>query len=128
MTRKHYDSKKLTRYQRRKIVRESRPYRFRPWLRRNRVLQRLDTVSTHVRYLSLSTLFVYFTIAISTGPGSGLLPAAWDGPVCWAGGIAFTIAQAWITGSEIWKDERAKLARIERLQTYKKAVRQRELK
>ena len=128
MTCKHYDSKKLTRYQRRKVVRHSWRYRVSRWMRRNRVLQRLDTLSTHVRYVSLGALGVYFLLAIELGEGSGLLPPPWDSRVGWAGGIGVTIAQVWMTASKIWKEERAKLARIDRLQTYRKSVRQRELK
>lgn len=128
MTRRHYDSKKLKRYQRRKVVRQSWRYRFWKWQRRNRVLQRLDTLSTHVRYLSLGALAAYFYAVLATGPGSGLLPPPWDSRVCWVGGIGLTIAQVWSIVAPYWKEERAKLARMDRLLSYKKSLRQRELK
>ena len=93
MTRKHYDSVKLRRYARRKIIRRSLAYRLRRWARR--AAPRIDTISGFVRIWLLLTLAAYFVAVWLRGPGSGLLPSPWDRIVGWIVGAVVTGWQAW---------------------------------
>lgn len=98
MTRKHYDSPKLRRYERRKLIRRSFRYRYRRWARR--VGPRIDAISGYVRWWALATLATYFVFVYASGPGSGLLPSPWDEVVCFIGGVLVVAGQAWNAFSE----------------------------
>jgi hypothetical protein len=93
VTRKHYDSPKLRRYEGRKLVRRSLRHRFRRWARR--VGPRIDTISGFVRWWALATLVAYFTFVSAYGPGSGLLPSPWDEVVVFIGGVVTLGGQVW---------------------------------
>lgn len=93
MTRRHYESTQLKRYERPKLIRRSWRYRLHRWARR--VGRRIDAVSGWIRMWLLLTLGAYFTVAVFTGPGSGLLPEPWDEIICAFGAVAVTVWEIW---------------------------------
>jgi hypothetical protein len=86
---------RLSRYQRRKLIRRSFPYRARRWLQKSVMVRRIRSIAGWLSMLAMVIGGGLLLLIYAAGPDAGLLPPPWTAALCFGVGAAKYAWQGW---------------------------------
>lgn len=95
---------RLSRYERRKLIRRSFPYRARRWLQKSVMVKRIQSIAGWLGMLAMLIGGGLLVLIYVAGPDAGLLPSPWAAAICFGVGAAKYAWQGWQFLSDVAGD------------------------